>query len=102
MGHRIDGKKHERYTSAVHHRGPSECSSVLFGRSDHSTERAEKSRNSVRSGRLVSHSYGAFLYTQPFPGAEVRSRLLSTAHLRRGPDSAISELPRIERATISN
>ena len=44
---------------------------------------------------IATHTDGAFLHTQSFPGAEVRAQFLPTAHRRRGQESVLPELPGI-------
>jgi len=85
---------------ASRQRGDSERSSILLRGVDHSTEGAEESRDSVRSDRLVSHSHGAVLYTQPFPRPQVGSLVLPIADRWRGQGSFFSELPGIARHTV--
>src|SRR5882757_6805144 len=59
---------------------PRQRCSVVLGRSDHPTEGAKELGGSLRSDRLLSHSDGAFLHTQPFSNARLGRRLLSAAH----------------------
>src|SRR5258708_2964065 len=90
-------KKHERYPKALRGRRDQESSSILFGGPDHSTEGAGQSGDSLRSALLLSPSDRAVLHTHSFPGPEVRSRLLPTAHRWRGQESVFSELQGIAR-----